>query len=232
MSDAAREEYLQKIKAVESVDKDGGYNVEESASTGGAVSASSLSATATPSIGNANYVIPPIKKWPQKIELPSGISRADYDIHAMNYAQKNITNPDVFAPLNTAKFDVRPPKFVGEGYVRKDFEFYLEELCDIAGPKMGLQKLFICSSFRTLEHQAWLYRNKSKKVLTGPHTGGLAVDIGATGKNRYILADTAFYMGFGGIFVGEDFVHIDIAPKGYYAYPPVPTYYSPDKKYG
>lgn len=230
MNEAARSEYLKKIRAVELVDTNGG-TVLDAGSEGAPTSSFS---GPPPTVGSASYEIPEIKSWPNKIVLPSG-QRKDYNIAAGAFAQGiDITGSELFALLDSKKFDVRNPRFKGEGYVRKDFAFYLEELHAVFCSKVGLEKLIITSSFRSRAHNDWIYKDHSpeKKVTNSPHLGGIAVDVSVSGQTRYELADTAYYMGFGGIAIGDNFVHIDIAPKSTWKYDGTPEYYSPERKYG
>lgn len=229
MYEQARTEYLNKIRAIEKIDREDGRIVRKKADSSGA---SISSPSQSPSVGPTSYVIPPIQKWPDKMELPA-MTRLDYNNASIAYAQSNILNPDVFTILNSAKFDQAAPRCTGDGYVRKDLAFYLEELHSIVAPKLGLSKLYITSSFRTLEyHNVKVYGLSASTPTSSPHLGGIAVDISANDEARYTIADAAYYMGFGGIAVGDGFVHLDISKKEYWPYDPIPTYYSPDKRYG
>ena len=59
------------------------------------------------------------------------------------------------------------------------------------------------------------------------HRCGCAVDIGCTGKDRYLVANTAWGIGLRGIAVGRTFVHVDCGPEGHWSYPGVPKYMGP-----
>ena len=231
MDSAARQEYLQKIRTVEQLVKNNGKDPELSNS--GGVSSMPLYPGSAPVIKSkdSTYIIPAVKKWPERIELPKA-NRGDYNAMSIEYAQPNILDNDIFVTLDLKKFDCHPPSDGRIERLRRDFMFYLEELGSLVCPKLGLTKLFISSTFRTTAQQAWLYRNETNKVPYSSHMSATAADIAAIGDSRYLIADQAFYMGFGGIAVGQDFVHVDIGPKDYWNYGSVPIYYSPDKKYG
>lgn len=60
------------------------------------------------------------------------------------------------------------------------------------------------SAFRCTAH------NKSVGgVIDSPHTRGLAVDIKCNSQEKYWLLKHALEMGFRGIGIGKDFLHID-----------------------
>lgn len=227
----ARKEYLAKIREVERIDKllDSSGEIPIDNTSSGEVDISA-SVHSNLSSGDTTYIIPPIRVWPDKIELPSGITRQEYQKIAQAFAQKNIMNDEIFTTLDPDRFDVRYHGFKGDGRVRRDFAFYLAELHDLVAPKLKKDKLYIYSSFRTIERNEQIYANKNQKATYSPHTGGIAVDVAATGEERYIIADQAWYMGFGGIAIGDDFVHLDISVKGYWGYGNNPVYISPDKK--
>jgi hypothetical protein len=235
MSNSFRDDYLNKIRAVEKIKQDGGTDIEPDAASEGTSDVSSLYAGDTPDLSSAAYQIPAIKKYPEKIQLPN-MTRGQYNKIITGYAQANIMNDDMFGVPDPTKFSLYywgadGPRFKGEGRLRKDFLFYLEELHAIVTPKIGVKKLTLNSTFRTI---AWQHKvDGNSKVNAGPHMGGIAADIAVHGDDRYYLADQAYYMGFGGIAIGAAYVHIDIGCRGYYwNYPPIPTYYSPDRKYG
>lgn len=222
MSEAGRLEYLQKIRAVEGYEKNRDQVEPNSWGT-----PSVLLPGQVPQLGNTTYPIPAIMRWPERIILPPGNDRTAFNEMASGYAQNNMGNTDVFGVLSPSRFEV-----LALGVLRTDFIFYLEELQSLVCPKMGIEKLVITSSFRTQEQQNFEYRDNKDGVPSSAHMGGVAVDISALNDNRYIIADTAHYMNFGGIAVGERFVHLDIGPYGRWAYNGTPQYNDPSKKYG
>jgi uncharacterized protein YcbK (DUF882 family) len=65
----------------------------------------------------------------------------------------------------------------------------------------------ITSGYRSPEHSA----EKSKPNGPGMHSRGLAADIAvANGHQRFVLANNAMKMGFRGIGIAKDFVHVDL----------------------
>lgn len=61
------------------------------------------------------------------------------------------------------------------------------------------------------------------------HMCGCAIDIGCSGKTRYVVADAAWEMGLRGIAVANSFVHIDCTPDGGgWTYGNVPKYRGPE----
>ncbi len=65
--------------------------------------------------------------------------------------------------------------------------------------------LTVTSGFRDETHPA-----EAKKEKGGRHTQGIAVDFAATtSAERHVILQQAYAMGFGGIGVGKNFVHID-----------------------
>ena len=222
-----RDEYVKRVKYVAQKTKEN--NEKPPKDSGGAASASSP--IGTTNSGTWEPIVIPGVSLPIKLTTES---RHNYQEKARAYAQSiDITKSPDFAKINLAKWDVRGPRFTGEGYVRKDFAYYLDVLHDQVAPKLGVKKLFIGSSFRS---NSWnvnhVYAGKSPVVVNSPHCCGLAVDICVTGNDRYILADTAWNMGFGGIAVGSDFVHIDLSGRATWDYPPVPEYKGPGHWYG
>jgi uncharacterized protein YcbK (DUF882 family) len=62
--------------------------------------------------------------------------------------------------------------------------------------------------------------------------GGTAVDISAHGDERYIIADAAYDMNFGGIAIASGFVHVDIGAYKRWSYDGTPIYYTPRRRSG
>lgn len=97
--------------------------------------------------------------------------------------------PEEFACTHTGRMET------DYGFIRK-----LDQLRH----KCGFP-LVVTSGFRDETHPA-----EAKKEKAGTHTQGIAVDFAAnTSAERYVILQQAFLMGFGGIGVGKNFVHID-----------------------
>lgn len=63
----------------------------------------------------------------------------------------------------------------------------------------------ITSGYRSVEHSAEI-----DKPIPGTHTRGIAVDIAVEhGHQRYLIVSEAIAMGFCGIGVAKNFIHID-----------------------
>jgi uncharacterized protein YcbK (DUF882 family) len=169
-----------------------------------------------------------------KIQLPS-LSRGDYNTYITSYAQRHIKEDTLYGVPDLDRFDINwwdndGPRFDGEGRLRKDLLVYLNALHDKTYKQLNTKKITLNSTFRTIAWQSQIENFSQYKK--GPHMGAIAVDIAASGNNRYVLADTAYNMGFGGIAVGEHFIHIDIGPYHREKYAGAPKYVSPTNKYG
>lgn len=173
-----------------------------------------------------------------KIPIPSG-NRASYTATMVKLIEENGGHPknsDLFDLINEDLFVVRTgyeSLKVNGTWLRKDLIFYLEELHKLVAKEIGVDKLIISSAFRTVEYNYNLYSGyikrgvTSKRVYWSPHMAGIAVDIAAKGRDRAIIANAAYSLGFGGIAIGRSFVHIDIGPYGRWKYSGVPKYISP-----
>ena len=65
----------------------------------------------------------------------------------------------------------------------------------------------ITSGYRSPEHSV----ERSKPNGGGMHTKGIAADIAVSGgSQRYTIVEKALELGFKGIGVGKDFVHVDL----------------------
>ena len=80
---------------------------------------------------------------------------------------------------------------------------YLERLDELRH-RVGFP-FVITSGFRSVNHSAEI-----NKAQPGTHTQGIAADIRVTnGADRMKLVHEALEMGFGGIGIGNGFIHID-----------------------
>ena len=71
------------------------------------------------------------------------------------------------------------------------------------------QAMIVTSGYRSPEHSA----EKKKETGPGSHSQGHAVDIRCTGGTyRFRLIETAIRMGFTGIGISSDFIHLDDMP--------------------
>lgn len=140
--------------------------------------------------------------YPPKIILPEG-SRQEFQMHVYNYRKVN-----GYAGL--AKVDSPYLNFYHDEqrYLDPKMAHYLEILAQTVG-----EKLNISSGWRSDAY------NKSIDGATySPHGCGYAVDLRLTGSKRLTVANAANSIGFGGIAIGDDFVHIDISVYGRWKY--------------
>jgi hypothetical protein len=226
-----RDEYAAKVRAVEEAEKQK-TNMENQRDSGGAPDIAGTGGQTPGSVGvdmSAPIVVPGVSI---PIKLPT-CSRKQYLVPLINWTQKqDVTKHQDFVLLDTKRFDFSTTRCHGEGYVRKEMAYYLQVLFDRVAPKLGLKKFYITSSFRTTDYNTnKVYAGKTP-VLNSPHLAGIGVDISVYGNDRYVLADEAWFMGFGGIAVGKNFVHLDIAGRWTWAYPPTPEYKGPGHWYG
>ena len=150
--------------------------------------------------------------------IPS-IPRGDYIKQWLNIFYYNSKYRDsILVPMPYTKFEValpilgieKNPKF---NHIRKDMLAYLEILYNLIYDKYRLDKIYITSAYRSPEYHA----------LTGntdfdSHIIGCAVDIQCTGELKKDIERYAETIGFGGIGIGEDFIHLDLngSSKWYY----------------
>ena len=75
--------------------------------------------------------------------------------------------------------------------------------------------LVVTSGYRCPDHNSRV----STTGATGPHTTGLAVDVGVTGRDAYVILKLALKHGITGIGVnqkgGGRFIHLDLIPDSY-----------------
>lgn len=217
MNNLKRDEYLKKIRAVENISK----NTLADYNSGG----SGTDDTSSPPLDfTEDSSIPDVKTYPEKIKLPTGDRGAFNDKWKKYIVDAGGPNKaPLYTQLNSTKFDVCIHKNNKcDGWVRKDFAHYLEVLHSRVAKKIGVKKLYIMSGYRTPKYNSGMSGSSNPGgggAAKSPHMAGIAVDITVSGKNRYIVADEAWEMGFGGIAYGTNFVHLDIGPKGYWGYP-------------
>lgn len=188
-----------------------------------------------PSYSEYAKYIPPTSLFQStgKIHLPK--SRESDGLIITGYAQRNIMDNRIYQVPDLGKYDIHKwestfPRFTGEGRLRYDFVYYLSILADKVLPKLNKKKLSLNSTFRTMDKQSTIAGWGAAPY--GPHMGGTAVDIAAYGGDRYLIADAAYYMNFGGIAIGKTFVHVDIGAYKRWVYDGTPTYYSPERRKG
>ena len=91
-------------------------------------------------------------------------------------------------------------KETGENAMNEDFLVKLDELRHLSG-----FPFIVTSGYRSKDHSI-----EAKKVKGGTHTQGIAADIRAVGGHeRYVIQKNAYALGFKGIGVHEDFIHVD-----------------------
>lgn len=149
-----------------------------------------------------------------RVVIQTGMKRSDYN-GARIQAVKH-TNGAGLIPVSKDLFTFSHPE---QNTFAPDFAAILPQLHARITAKLGVKKLNINSGFRT----------KPIQSKTSPHMAGIAVDFGATGQDRYTIADTAWEMGLRGVAIGQTFVHIDCAPDPIsgWGYPGVPIYRGP-----
>lgn len=92
----------------------------------------------------------------------------------------------------------------GENNMKPAFLAMIDELRNRCG-----FPFVITSGYRSTKH-----RIEMMKDSPGLHTKGIAADISATdGVRKRKIVKEALEMGFGGIGVGRDFIHVDIRPE-------------------
>lgn len=173
----------------------------------------------------------------KKIKLPT-CTRSQYTATMLKYIEDHcssytsIQESPMFSRIDFNKFTMtRYPSYgICHEYLRKDLNIYLGALWDIVHKPLGISKLNINSGYRDVYYN-WnnVYGRKDSKSKWGMHIGACAVDIGATGRDRCIIADAAYNMNFGEIYIGKSFVHIDLGPSFRYKDPnsEVPKYIRP-----
>lgn len=109
-----------------------------------------------------------------------------------------------------------------QNFFQPDFARHLEKFALVVTQRLGTKQIVISSGYRDPAHNQAVGGKKYSD-----HMLGIAVDIASSGNPRYTIADLAFYYGFGGIAIGQTFVHIDTSVRTFWAYPGVPKYTGP-----
>ena len=169
-----------------------------------------------------------------KIELPAESSRHIHAASMMKYIQTigGIENDSrVFHMISPDDFDFGTEQAAEELaaqsglWARKDFIVYLRQLQRRVQDKLP-GKLTINSLYRNPQ---WDYDHRAQYGWApwNGHLAGLGADISATGINRVIIADEAYKMGFGGIAIAKNFVHVDILGSARWKYDGAAKYVGP-----
>jgi len=88
----------------------------------------------------------------------------------------------------------------GENKMSKDFIHLLDELREECG-----FPFIITSGYRSPDHSIERYKDNP-----GTHTQGIASDIRVgDGNQRYKIVEQAIYLGFTGIGIAKEFIHLD-----------------------
>ncbi len=91
-------------------------------------------------------------------------------------------------------------KETGENKMQPEFLQRLELLREACG-----FPFIITSGYRSVKHSA-----EAKKAVAGTHTKGIAADIKvSSGVERRAIVEAAIALGFRGIGVADNFVHVD-----------------------
>lgn len=99
--------------------------------------------------------------------------------------------------FNISEFDCQE---TGENEMNSEFLMRVDLLREACG-----FPFVVTSGFRSKSHSI-----ENRKEKPGNHTKGIAVDIKATnGWHRRKIVDAAVSMGFKGIGVAKDFIHVD-----------------------
>lgn len=91
--------------------------------------------------------------------------------------------------------------FTGENEMDEEFLDLLDDLRDICG-----FPFIITSGYRSPDHPL-----EAKKKIPGTHSDGIAADIEVRGGwQRGAIVQNAIELGFKGIGVSHDFIHVDL----------------------
>jgi hypothetical protein len=202
---------------------DGEYDIQDASGLSYDVDVRTLSPTGSPvkTFGpvslNENWCQIPTSAgdapFPKKIVLPKG-SRKEIALGPYKYRDKSGTKGLV--ALNENHFSFNYP---GQNFFDPKFAYYMEKLYLELCPKLGVKKIHITSGFRSPAYQRAGRKTNPNFADISPHCAGWAVDICISNDDRFVVADAAYYMGFGGIAMGKNFVHIDINAYARWNYP-------------
>lgn len=160
-----------------------------------------------------------------KVIIPSGMNRKEYQKARKEYAQR--TQGQGMKPISAEMYSwtsaCSDP--VRENMFAPDFHAILTMMYGKIIPlyEGSVTKIPLNSGYRW-----WII-----DVDNDPHMGGMAVDIHASGDMRYKIADVCWMMGLRGVGVGRTFVHVDCSiDGGGWGYDPVPKYRGPGSPRG
>lgn len=89
----------------------------------------------------------------------------------------------------------------GENEMNKEFLLKLDALREACG-----FPFIITSGYRSPKHSI-----EARKATPGTHAQGIAADVMVTnGAQRYLIQQKAYELGFSGIGIDKNFVHVDI----------------------
>lgn len=107
-----------------------------------------------------------------------------------------MVNWDSYPNFSKAEFDCQE---TGENKMQPFFLYKLQQLRTAYG-----KPLTITSGYRSPKHSI-----EAKKEKPGTHAQGVAADIAVNNPDRYIVLKLAFELGFAGIGVDKNFIHLD-----------------------
>lgn len=216
-----QDDYINKVKASQDqklyeIQLAAGSRVSQTPQDGssGDTSASQTNGAAIKVFGpvslNGDYLqVPTIATtyYPEKILLPTGDRGT---VQGVVYKYRETAGAKGLVQCTSSHF-----KFVHSWQNTLDPKliYYMEKLYYILAPKLGVSQIVVTSGFRPPA-----YQRSIGGVANSPHCAGWAVDISASGEDRFIVADAAYSVGFGGIAIGKGFTHIDIGPYGRWDY--------------
>lgn len=109
-------------------------------------------------------------------------------------------NWDKYRYFSKAEFDCQE---TGENEMSEFFIAKLSELREKYGKPM-----VITSGYRSPNHTI-----EQRKRTPGTHAQGIAADISCQGADKYRIVKLAFDLGFSGIGIDDNFIHLDISGR-------------------
>jgi hypothetical protein len=110
----------------------------------------------------------------------------------------NLEDPDILYSMEVAKAELI------NAYFSADYEIFLEKL-DQLRHQCGFP-FIITSGYRDPSHSI-----EARKTRPGTHARGIAADIKInSGSEGYVIVREAMKMGFGGIGIAKNFIHVDV----------------------